>query len=228
VDWRNYMTEEAEALMHASVGMNKAMKSALTLALLVAITGIAFGVLNSVIGSMGTARYFVAMLFDSASMTFPILCFGLYTNLPFQASHILSSMPFMMMIFFSTTFSPGAGVEGVKGLRFLFSRFYFWCMVSVVKDKMEGCPADDALGAYAALAGCLGLALFLVVQAVRAAISSRRAKKSNAARSAAEQSTEFKQLQAKIFRSRDHSSSSSGAQNAALADPASGVVMALP
>ena len=65
------MTEEAEALMHAeapmhaSVGMNKAMMSVLMLALLVAITGIAFGVLNSVIGSMGAARYFVAMTFDS-------------------------------------------------------------------------------------------------------------------------------------------------------------------
>ena len=86
-------------------------------------------------------------------------------------------MPFMVMIFSSAMCSPGAGVKGVKGLRFLFSWFYLWCMVPGVIDKMEGCPADDALCAYAALAGCMGLVLFLVVQVARAAINSRRAKK---------------------------------------------------
>ena len=37
-DWRNFMTEEAEALMHSSVGMNKALKSVLTLIVLLTIS----------------------------------------------------------------------------------------------------------------------------------------------------------------------------------------------
>jgi len=201
VDWKNYMTEEAEALMHASVGMNKAMKSTLTLIILLVITCIAFGVLNGVIDTMGASKFFAAMLFDSASLTLPFICFGLYTDLPFQAVQILSSMPFLMMIFFSTTFSPGAGVQGVKVLRYLFARFYFWCMVPGYMEAMEGCPeGDDALVAYTVLSGCLGLGLFLVVMGVRSVLRSRDAKSSIAERSAVEQSDEFKRLQAIVFR----------------------------
>ena len=35
------------------------------------------------------------------------------------------------MIFFSTTFSPGSGVAGVKELRYLFARFYLWCRLAL-------------------------------------------------------------------------------------------------
>jgi len=72
-------------------------------------------------------------------------------------------MPFLFMIFFSTTFSPGAGVEGVKEIRWLFSRFYFWCQIDGVKEFMEGCPADEDLVLYTVLSGCLGLFIFIVV-----------------------------------------------------------------
>ena len=64
---------------------------------------------------------------DGTSLTLPFICFGLYSSLPLQVVQILASFPFLLMIFFSTTFSPGAGVAGVKSLRYLFSRFYFWC-----------------------------------------------------------------------------------------------------
>merc|ERR1711990_263539 len=62
-------------------------------------------------------------------------------------------MGFLFMIFFSTTFSPGSGVEGVKALRYLFARFYFWCHVPGYKEVMEGCPADDTLVWYTILTG---------------------------------------------------------------------------
>ena len=112
---------------------------------------------------MGDAKYFVHMLFDSASLTFPFICVGLYTELPLQIVQIIASMPFLFMIFFSTTFSPGAGVEAVKELRYLFARFYFWCDLPGFKDLMEDCPADNLLITYSILSGCLGLFLFLVV-----------------------------------------------------------------
>merc|ERR1712166_1625841 len=96
-DWRNTVTEEADALMHASVQTMMHLKSVVTL-------------------------------------TF--ICFGLYSKLPLQIVQILASLPFLFMIFFSTTFSPGAGVPGVKALRYLFARFYLWCRVPGVLNQM--------------------------------------------------------------------------------------------
>ena len=121
------MTEEAEALMHFSVSMNLALKSVVTLLLLLTISGIAFGCLNLCIDNLSEAKYWVYMLFDSASLTLPFICFGLYSSLPLQIVQILASLPFLFMIFFSTTFSPGSGVALIKEFRFLFPRFYFWC-----------------------------------------------------------------------------------------------------
>ena len=66
-------------------------------------------------------------------------------------------MPFLFMIFFSSTFSPGAGVDSLKVLRFLFPRFYLWCRLPGVKDFMEDCPDDDMLVGCVVGSGCLGM-----------------------------------------------------------------------
>jgi ABC-type lipoprotein export system ATPase subunit len=124
-DWRNFMSEEAEALLHASKSMNKALKSLLTLTLILIVSAVQFTVTCAVINGLESSSFWVAMLFDSASLTFPFICFGLYTKLSFQAVEIFATMPFLFMIFFSTTFSPGAGVPALKELRYLFARFYF-------------------------------------------------------------------------------------------------------
>mmetsp|Transcript_7573 Transcript_7573/g.12191 ORF Transcript_7573/g.12191 Transcript_7573/m.12191 type:complete len:194 (-) Transcript_7573:157-738(-) len=85
---------------------------------------------------------------------------GIYTDLPQQPVQILASMPTLFMIFFSTTFSPGAGVNGLKELRYLFSRFYLWCMLP--EDMgMEGCPESNTL-LYLMLASLL-VPFFLVL-----------------------------------------------------------------
>lgn len=199
VDWRNFMTEEAEALMHCSIRMNKTLKTILTLTILLIISCIAFGCLNTAITTMSDLKYFVAMLFDSASMTFPFLCFGLYTKLPFEAVQILGSFPFLMMIFFSTTFSPGAGLEGVKFLRYLFARFYFWCMIPGYGASMEDCPAENRLVLYTVLSGCLGLALFLIAMGVLGHVQKSKNKGRVQARQVAESSTDFKALQAEMY-----------------------------
>ena len=80
-DWRNTMKEEAEALMHFSVQMNLALKSCIVLLLLTVISVIAFGCLQGVMQSntLGGVELWVMMLFDSASLTFPFICFGLYS-----------------------------------------------------------------------------------------------------------------------------------------------------
>uniref|UniRef100_A0A7S2FB46 Uncharacterized protein n=3 Tax=Florenciella parvula TaxID=236787 RepID=A0A7S2FB46_9STRA len=201
-DWRNFMTEEAEALMHSSVGMNKALKSVLTLIVLLTISIFAFLMLKSVlpdrsIQDMGDWELWVAMLFDSASLTLPFICFGLYTSLPLQVVQILASFPFLFMIFFSTTFSPGAGLEGVKGLRFLFARFYLWCVIPGVMEGMEDCPKDN-LTLYTVLSGCLGLFLFLGLQGVLYVVEMNKANAAAADFKALQGSDEFKQLQVEM------------------------------
>lgn len=199
VEWRNAMNEEAEALVHASKGMNKALKTMLTLVLIVILSIIEFGIVNAVVDGFSSAEYWIAMFVDSASMTFPFIGLGLYTALPFQTTDVLSVMPFTLMIFLSTTFSPGSGVAGLKELRYLFTRFYFWCIVPSVQDDMEGCLESRGLNLlFMILSGMLGLFLFLVWLVIAKMIKSR-----DAAMAKSKQSKmvddEFKQLQATMY-----------------------------
>ena len=71
------MTEEAEALMHSSVEMNKALKSFLVSALLLMISLGAFGSLQLCIDTLSAYELWIALLFDSASLTLPLICLGL-------------------------------------------------------------------------------------------------------------------------------------------------------
>ena len=201
-DWRNTMKEEAEALMsRRSVQMNLALKSCIVLLLLTFISIFAFGCLQSCIGTLGGVEVWVMMLFDSASLTFPFICFGLYSSLPLQTVTILSSLSWLFVIFFSTTFSPGSGVEGVKALRYLFARFYFWCRVPGYKEMMEGCPADDTLVWYTILTGCLPLILFVVFQFVRVTIlNMRKQRKDNKARAEISMKPEYKDVQNELYK----------------------------
>ncbi len=128
VDWRIFMIEEAEALLHSSKSMNKFLKTILTVVLILIISSLQFGLMQAVIDTLSGVDMYFAILFDNASLMLAPICLGLYTNLSLQAVQILGAFPFLMMIFFSTTFSPGAGVDGLKNLRYLFSRYYLFCM----------------------------------------------------------------------------------------------------
>jgi hypothetical protein len=229
-DWRNYMSEEAEALLRkwilatslfslffvghfkysydtflisftrsdASKSMNKALKSLLTLLLIVIVSAVEYGCINAVVDGLEDVNQWIAMLLDSASLTFPFMFFGLYTKLPFQAVQIFASMPFLFMIFFSTTFSPGSGVEGVKELRYLFARFYWFCIVPGVQDQMEGCPGDDVLMLYMFLAAMVGLVMFLVYQTAKTLYHSFHKQKAVMKRNALKDD-EFRDLQLELY-----------------------------
>lgn len=163
VDWRNAMTEEAEALLHSSRKTNKFLKTMLCLALILIIAFIEYGMVNAVIDGLESFNFFLGMFFDTGSTTLPFVCFGLYTTLPHQLVESLALIPFLFLIFFSTTFSPGAGVPVLKDLRYLFSRFYFWCMVPGVQDDMEGCPTNPRINMLLlCLTGMMTVLLFVV------------------------------------------------------------------
>ena len=88
----------------------------------------------------------------------------------FQLVQFLAGWPFLYTVGFSTTFSPGSGIIGVKGLRYLFPRFYLWCLLPGVQVLMEGCPAvdDDHQGIvwYMVLTSIVAVTIFLVGQVV--------------------------------------------------------------
>jgi hypothetical protein len=51
---------------------------------------------------------------------------------------IFSTLPFLFVILFSTTFSPGSGVGIVKQLRYLFPRYAHMCAVKLVTMSRVG------------------------------------------------------------------------------------------
>ncbi|GAX26670.1 hypothetical protein FisN_2Hh392 [Fistulifera solaris] len=214
-DWRNFMGEEAEALLHASKDMNNFLKSSLTMLLILIVSVVQFGITNAVINGLESSSFWVAMLMDSASMTFPFICFGLYTKLPFQAVEIIASMPFLFMIFFSTTFSPGSGVAILKELRYLFARFYFWCMIPGIRDDMENCPSTDEKNLlYMILSALIGVVLFLAVMGISSLMRSKKNKKMSSKKNALKDD-EFRDLQIELYgekamdiQSTNHSTSS--------------------
>jgi ABC-type lipoprotein export system ATPase subunit len=202
-DWRNAIREEAEALMHSSTQTNLNLKSCVALLLITVICLASFGILNLCIDTLRSFEYWVFMLFDSASLTLTFICLGLYSRLPFQTVQILAGMPFLLMIFFSTTFSPGAGVAGVNALRYLFTRFYFWCRVPGVKVTMEGCPSDAASLGYAILTGFLGLIIFLTYQFFKHQVGGRRKEASQGKKRAQVTSTrEFELVKQALYKNR--------------------------
>lgn len=160
---------------------------------------IEWGIINGVIDGFENAKYWLAILCDSASLTFPFIFFGLYTKLPFHAVQIFASMPFLTMIFFSTTFSPGSGVAGFKELRYLFSRFYFWCMIPGVQDDMDNCPPSDVNIVYMILSALIGVTLFLIYQVFRLMNRSKATMKTKSKKQQMKEDNEFRDLVIELY-----------------------------
>ena len=93
---------------------------------------------------MGTWLFFATKL-CKILLLFPI-CLAFFSDLSDQAVQIVGAMPFLM-VFFSTTFSLGAGVPGIisKSSRDIFTRCYLWCMIPGDEPGMEGCPESNTL-----------------------------------------------------------------------------------
>ena len=168
VDWRNAMSEEGEALLHSSKKMNKILKSIVTLSLIFIISLIEWGCINACVDGLEGVEYWIGLLFDNFQVTFLQVLLGVYSKMPFQAVQIFGSMPFLLMIFLSTTFSPGAGVPVLKELRYLFARFYLFCTLPEVMDQMENCPPEDLNTLYLILSSFTTIFIFLVPQAIQA------------------------------------------------------------
>mmetsp|Transcript_16799 Transcript_16799/g.36243 ORF Transcript_16799/g.36243 Transcript_16799/m.36243 type:complete len:481 (+) Transcript_16799:147-1589(+) len=203
VDWRNYMVEEAEALLHSSKSMNKFLKTCISIFLVFFVSCVRFWCQDAVIGTLTSVEFFFGMFFDNFSLVIAMICLGLYTNLSDHEVQILGAMPFLLMIFFSTTFSPGAGVNGLKGLRYLFPRFYLWCMLPAggVRDLMEGCPTENTL-TYLILSALIVPYLFIVWKVANLLYKTLRSTKIQSSRHGWMKSVEFAELQLELFGER--------------------------
>mmetsp|Transcript_21951 Transcript_21951/g.47396 ORF Transcript_21951/g.47396 Transcript_21951/m.47396 type:complete len:522 (-) Transcript_21951:314-1879(-) len=198
VPWRNAMLEECEALMHSSKGLNRALKVLLTILLIFVFAWAEFLVVNATTSGFSQIKFWVAMFFDAVSLMLGHICFGIYTDWDFGNVQLVGGLPFLTMIFFSTTFSPGAGVPVLKELRYLYARFYFWCMVPNVQDSMEGCPADNVNVLYLVLASMVGVTVFLTAQVI-GAIRKKRASVEHVKLRESMHDAEFHRLQVTLY-----------------------------
>ena len=165
IDWRNYMKEEAEALMHASISTNLFLRTALTLFFGFLIWNLEFLVVNLAADGLDNIDIWTGLMFDNLSTTLPFIIMGLYTSATQQDVEVIGSLPFLLMIFLSTAYSPGAGIPGLKELRYIFPKFYLWCFVPGVEDQMEGCPeARGGTLLFLALSSFFFSSLFLGVK----------------------------------------------------------------
>lgn len=90
---------------------------------MIGITLIGYGLVNAVVPGFEDVKFLYTMFLDTSSMILPMICLALFSNMALQEVEIFGSLPFLLMLFLSTSFSPGAGVEGVKELRYLFVRY---------------------------------------------------------------------------------------------------------
>ena len=200
VDWRIFMLEEAEALLHTSRSMNKFLKASLITFLLFFVAALQFWCTDAVLGTISTWQYYVAISFDTFACMVPIIVFGLYTNLPDEMVQMVGVVPFLLMIFFSTTFSPGAGIDGLKWLRYAFPRFYLWCMLPGVDVLMEGCPASEKWTLiYLVLSSMLVPYLFGLFAVVREMTQAYGSLKKQSSRHGIMMSAEYMELQLELF-----------------------------
>jgi len=181
VPWRVAITEEAEARLHGGVTlrMNESLKTLVGALIVVATSLIEYGCVNAVTAGsvVGPFKFWFAMFADLYWLSFTTLCIALYTSLPGHVTQQLGTLPFLLMTLFSTTFSPGSGIQVVNDLRYLFPRFYFWCMLPGVQDTMEGCPVGDDDGLtvlYLFLSSLLPFLIFGAGKGINAMLLSNR------------------------------------------------------
>jgi hypothetical protein len=199
--WRDAMLEESEALLHSSKGINKVLKCFLTFFIIFCMSLLEYGVVNVVVGGLESPRYWFAMLFDVGSLIFPHICLGIFTRLSFQTVQLLAGQPFLLMIFLSTTFSPGAGLPVLKELRYLWARYYFWCMVDAISPYMEGCPGQPLNEIALLLSSLLGVFIFLIVKLKQSMKRGKQERKKENMR-ASMMDEEFHQLQVELYGER--------------------------
>jgi hypothetical protein len=165
-EWRNTMLEEAEALIHSSKRLNKVLKVTVSYAMIVFVSILEYIVIQNTIHELRPAKYFFAIFSDNAFLFFPMFILSVNTGMTLEHSVLLGSSLYFSLMCMSTTFSPGGGLPVLKEFRYLYPRFYFWCMLPGVEDLMEGCLDHTANIGLTIFMGQLGVILAAIYCAV--------------------------------------------------------------
>ena len=177
VPWRIAVDQEADALLHSSPQLHRLCKTILTAVLLLFVSFLQFVFCVATNRELCGPAYWIGIVTDLTSIFFLSVSLAIFSNLSLQTVQLVGGLPFISSVFLSTTFSPGAGIAGLKELRYLFSRFYLWCILPDVQELMEGCPVNASRGIsslYMILSSGTGIALFLMVNALLGRRDSRR------------------------------------------------------
>lgn len=197
-EWRDLVTEEAQALVHASRSTNIQLKIIQTVVMSFFVCVISWGVLVAVVDDVKNWKVLVGFYFDHLAVVLPYFCFALHTNMNPQNVELVASLYILFVIFFSSSFSPGGGLPGIKGLRYLFSRFYFWCILDI--DGMEGCPEQDSHSmAYLILTAFVETAIFLAVKGLFKVRDSFHKQAAHSMRESLESDEDFIRLKAQLY-----------------------------
>mmetsp|Transcript_22014 Transcript_22014/g.41722 ORF Transcript_22014/g.41722 Transcript_22014/m.41722 type:complete len:422 (-) Transcript_22014:96-1361(-) len=203
VDWRNRTKEEAQALLHASsVESNLFWRTCLTLLFNVAISTLEYLVVVAVVDGLNTFDVWYAINIDNLSTNLPLILMALFTSATDTEVEIIGWLPYLLMMFLSTAYSPGSGLVGIKELRYVFPKFYFWCFVPGVEDQMEGCPASRAAMLGWMTLSSLNFSFAFLVWKLRDRHRKRTAQRSKAVASLVDKNT-VEQLQRELYGERD-------------------------
>lgn len=203
-DWRNAIHLEADALLHRSRQTSFALKTVVAIALIFFIATATFGFAQIVLGTLSTFDIWLYMLTDCLFMMFNFIAFGIYSNMPLLAIQPIGGLPFVATIFFSTTFSPGAGIPGIKALRYLFTRYYYWCALPHVQDSMEGCPSRYVSLGLAVLTGCSSIFIFFMFPALQALLCRHKTRAADQKHTLFCTQPSFSEIQGKVFKNHGH------------------------
>jgi energy-coupling factor transporter ATP-binding protein EcfA2 len=141
-DWRIALLEEKEALLHASPRSQMTLKFGMVILLFFLTSLFQWASINAIVDGFRSFDIYLAMLSENFSTTMPLACAGLFTTFSLETTLVLGSVLNMSMYILSTAYTPGGGLPIIKELRYLYPRFYFWCMLPDIQDRMEGCPDE--------------------------------------------------------------------------------------
>jgi hypothetical protein len=96
--------------------------------------------------------------------------------------------------------SRASAVPVIKELRYLFTRFYMFCMLPGVQDSMEGCPESQAVNlALLCLTGLMTVILFFGYVAIKGCLKSTKKAKVLELRGTLHSDERFQALQQELL-----------------------------
>jgi energy-coupling factor transporter ATP-binding protein EcfA2 len=141
--WRECVTEEADALVHSSVQLQKALMCVLVCVLRLCGTMMTYVQLQILSDGLSGRGIMFGIICESIYSDAVIIMVSLYSNVAQQKIAFIASIPAGFNLLLSTSTNPGGGTMVLKPLRYATVRFYLFCFIGdPATNRMEACPRD--------------------------------------------------------------------------------------